>query len=69
MSLWEKHNLKTTREWAALAPRGGIDGAVKAAAKERGVAGIVRANDDVVLYQFNAGRITKKTFTNRAFWL
>jgi hypothetical protein len=69
-SLWDTFTLKTPREWAAIAPRGGIEGAVKAAAKERGVAGIVRANDDVVLYQFDAGagKITKKVFRERSFW-
>jgi hypothetical protein len=59
-------HIKTTREWATLAPRGSVESAAKAYAKANMVAGVMLANDDVVLYIFDVAndRIAKQVCKN-----
>lgn len=45
--------VKTTGEWAALAPRRGVDGAAKRFARENMVAVVMLANDDAVMYLYD----------------
>jgi hypothetical protein len=54
--------VKTSREWAALAPRGSVESAAKAYAKAHMVAVVMLANDDAVVYLYDVAndRVAKK---------
>lgn len=54
--------VKTPREWAKLAPRGGVESAAKAYARKNMVAVVMLANDDAVVYLFDVAndRVAKK---------
>lgn len=46
--------VKTTSEWAALAPRRSVESAAKRFARENMVAVAMLANDDAVMYLYDA---------------
>lgn len=46
--------VKTTREWAALSPRRGVEGAAKRFARDNMVAVVMLSNDDAVMYLYDA---------------
>ena len=45
--------VKTTREWAAMAPRRSVDRAAKRYARDNMVAIVMLANDDAVAYLYD----------------
>ena len=58
--------VKTPREFAALAPRGGVEAGAKAFARDNMVAIVMLANDDAVAYFFDVAnnRFAKKIYRN-----
>lgn len=56
--------VKTTREWAALAPRGSYDSAARAYAKQHMVAVVMRGDDSAITYLYDVmnDRVSKKTY-------
>lgn len=58
--------VKTSREWAALAPRRSIESAAKRYARENMVAVVMLGNDDAVSYLFDVAndRVVKTIHRN-----
>jgi hypothetical protein len=58
--------VKTSREWAALAPRGSVESAAKAYARKHMVAVVMLGNDDAVSYLFDVAndRVVKRIDRN-----
>lgn len=58
--------VKTSREWAALAPRGSVESAAKAYARKNMVAVVMLGNDDAVSYLFDVAndRVVKRIDRN-----
>ena len=54
--------VKTTGEWAALAPRRSVESAAKRFARDNMVAVVMLANDDAVAYLYDVAndRVAKK---------
>lgn len=58
--------VKTSREWAALAPRRSVESAAKRYARENMVAVVMLGNDDAVSYLFDVAndRVVKTIHRN-----
>lgn len=58
------HFVKTTKEWASLAPRGSFDSAARAYARANMVAVVMRGDDSAITYLYDVmnDRVSKKTY-------
>ena len=58
--------VKTSKEWAALAPRGSVESAARAYARENMVAVVMLGNDGAVSYLFDIAndRVVKRVDRN-----
>ena len=66
MFVYSANYVKTPQEWAALAPRRGVESAAKRYARENMAAVVMLGNDDAVSYLFDVAndRVVKTIHRN-----
>lgn len=62
-------HVKTTKEWAALSPRRGVESAAKKFAEQNMVAVVMLGNDDAVVYLHDVmNKVVKKAVHRGVTW-